>query len=267
MRICAIGDLLLDVVVRLDSGIALDTDTYGRSRIGAGGQAANVAAWTAKLGGKARFLGKRALDPVGRLLTAELEGRGVEVVGPEADSGTGVVVAIATPDGRRTMLTDRGIAPELAPEELRREWLDDCDVLHVPGYSLARAPLRDAALAAARTVQRVTVDASSTAALGELGPTRFRGLLEELQPEVVFATDEEAVFVGPVESATLVIKRGARGCVVRQRGGEAAYPAIPAAAADSTGAGDAFAAGYLLGGPRLALQAAARCVAKLGAMP
>jgi len=66
---------------------------------------------------------------------------------------------------------------------------------------------------------------------------------------------------------TFVVKRGARGCIVRSRSEEREYPAEPADVVDSTGAGDAFAAGFLLGGPELALQAAARCVAQMGAMP
>src|SRR6266550_3376842 len=100
--ICALGDLLLDVIVRLEGPIAEDTDTYGRTRVGAGGQAANVAAWVAALGGRARFIGKRAGDPAGLLIAKELRQQGVEVVGPKVDSGTGTVVSIATPDGRRT---------------------------------------------------------------------------------------------------------------------------------------------------------------------
>ena len=99
--ICALGDLLLDVVVRLDGPIAPDTDTYGRTRVGAGGQAANVAAWVAALGGRARCVGKRVRDPAGRVLVQELARLGVEVAGPETESRTGTVVSIATPDGKR----------------------------------------------------------------------------------------------------------------------------------------------------------------------
>ena len=112
--ICTLGDLLLDVVVRLDGPIAEDTDTYGRTRVGPGGQAANVAAWTAALGGRARFIGKRADDPAGVMLADELRRRGVELAGPVQEAGTGTVVSVATPDGKRTMLTDRGIAPGFA---------------------------------------------------------------------------------------------------------------------------------------------------------
>ena len=76
----------------------------------------------------------------------ELHGRGVELAGPEVETGTGTVVSIATPDGARTMLSDRGVSTELAPEELDAAWLDGCEWLHVPGYSLVRSPLRETAL-------------------------------------------------------------------------------------------------------------------------
>jgi sugar/nucleoside kinase (ribokinase family) len=82
--LCTLGDLLLDVIVRLDGPIAEDTDTYGRTRVGPGGQAANVAAWTAALGRPTRFIGKRARDPAGRFLADELRRRGVDVAGPRS---------------------------------------------------------------------------------------------------------------------------------------------------------------------------------------
>ena len=131
--ICTLGDLLLDVIVRLDGPIAEDTDTYGRTRVGAGGQAANVAAWAVALGSRSRFLGKRAADPAGRILALELQERGVELAGPEVEAGTGRVVSVATPEGARTMLSDRGVSTDFAPDELDDGWLDDCEWLHVPG--------------------------------------------------------------------------------------------------------------------------------------
>jgi sugar/nucleoside kinase (ribokinase family) len=261
--ICTLGDLLLDVVVRLDGPIAGDTDTYGRSRVAPGGQAANVAAWVAALGGSARFIGKRADDPAGAVLAEALGRRGVELAGPVEESGTGTVVSVATPDGRRTMLTDRGIAPELAPEELDPDWLAGCEWLHVAGYSLVRAPIRDAAFAAAALAPRVSVDLSSTAAIEAAGVGPFREVLERLGPQVVFANADEAALVGDLDVETLVVKKGAGGIVVGGR----EYPARPADVLDTTGAGDALAAGFLLGGPELGLDAAARCVATMGAFP
>jgi ribokinase len=265
--ICTLGDLLLDVVVRLDGPIAADTDTYGRTRVGPGGQAANVAAWVAALGGRARFLGKRAADPAGRILAEELRALGVELAGPEVEAGTGTVVSVATPDGARTMLSDRGVSTKLAPRELDHAWLAGCEWLHVPGYSLVRSPLRETALAAAAIAPRVSVDLSSTAAVEEVGVERFRETLTALGPLVAFANEAEAELVGNLDVETLVVKRGARGCLVASRGERLELPAVEADVVDSTGAGDAFAAGFLLGGPELALDAAARCVAKMGATP
>jgi ribokinase len=265
--ICTLGDLLLDVIVRLEGPIAQDTDTYGATRVGAGGQAANVAAWVAALGGTARFVGKRARDPAGRLVGDELEARGVELAGPFVDSGTGTVVSVATPDGKRTMLSDRGVATGFASEELDPAWLEGCERLHLPAYSLVAPPIRDAALAAAALAPRISVDLSSTAALELVGVERFRALLAELTPDVVFANEAEAELVGPLEVETVVIKRGAHGCVVKTAGEEHEYPARPAEVVDTTGAGDAFAAGFLLAGAELGLEAAARCVAQMGAMP
>ncbi len=137
--ICTLGDLLLDVVVRLDGPIEGDTDTYGRTRVGPGGQAANVAAWVAELGGEARFIGKRAADPAGRMLADELERRGIEVKGPEVESGTGTVVSLAGPDGTRTMLSDRGVSPDFAPEEFESSWVAGCVL--APSARLHAAPL------------------------------------------------------------------------------------------------------------------------------
>ena len=265
--ICTLGDLLLDVVVRLESPIAEDTDTYGRTRVGAGGQAANVAAWAAALQGRARFVGKRARDAAGRLLADELRGYGVEVVGPEVESGTGTVVSVATPDGARTMLSDRGVSTDFRPEELEPSWLEGCEWLHVPGYSLVAPALRETALAAAALSPRVSVDLSSTAAIEAAGVGPFRAAVAAARPEVVFANEAEAALVGDVEAHTLVVKRGARGCLVRGPDRNVELAALAADVVDSTGAGDAFAAGFLVGGPELALDAAARSVSKMGAMP
>lgn len=253
--------------MRLNGPIATDTDTYGQVRVGAGGQAANVAAWVAALGGRARFIGAYARDAAGRIAVEELERRGVEVVGPELPNGTGTVVSLATPDGHRSMLSDRGISPTFSPGQLDVDWLMDCDTLHVPGYSLVVEPLSATTLKAAKAAPRVSLDLSSTAAMTSFSVERFSELAGRLSPGVIFATEPEAELAGPLNAETVVIKRGPAGCVVRHGEGEQAYPAHPVEVVDSTGAGDAFAAGFLLGGPELGLEAAARCVSKPGAMP
>jgi ribokinase len=267
MLVCAIGDLLLDVVVRLEGPIAPDTDTFGRTLVGPGGQAANVAAWVTALGARGRALAKRAGDPAGRVVAAELRARGVEVVGPEADAGTGTVVSIATPDGARTMLSDRGVSRELETAELDPGWIEDADWLYVSGYSLVATPLAETATAAARIAAHVALDVASTAAVGAVGAEVFGARARALAPELIFTTAAEEAVTGPLEARTVVVKRGGDGAVVRSGGREHAYDAHPADVVDTTGAGDAFAAGYLVGGPELALDAAARCVGRMGAMP
>ena len=162
------------------------------------------------------------------------------------------------------MATDRGVSPELTADELDPSWLEGCTHLHLPGYSLLRAPIDEASLLAASLVPRVSVDLSSWSAIRDFGPERFRERLEALRPALVFANeDEERIVGGPLEGCEWVLKRGSLGARI----GDVDLPAVPAQVLDTTGAGDALAAGYLVGGPELALAAAARCVAKLGSMP
>ncbi len=268
MRLCALGDLLLDVVVRTSGSSGPDAEGVAETRVGAGGQAANVAAWAAELGAEARFVGKRGSDAAGELAGNELRGRGVELLGPVEEGRNGVVVSLVAPDdGNRTMLTDRGVAPFLRAEELDVRWFGGCDRLHLSGYSLLRRPIEEAAAKAAGAVQaqggRVSVDLASAAGIAEFGPDKLLRRLALLGPDLVFANEGELAAIGGEVPGTLVLKRGAGGFSVDG----ADYPALPAEVVDTTGAGDALAAGYLVDGPELAAQAAARCVTRLGAMP
>ena len=271
--ICTLGDLLLDVVVRLEQPLVRGADTAAVTRAAAGGQAANVAAWAVALGARARFVGKRAADPAGRLVTDELVARGVEVLGPEVEARNGVVVSLVDADGERTMASDRGVAPLLSPLELEMAWFRGCAWLHIAGYSLLARPIDEAAAKAAGAVRaqggRISVDLSSWRSIVEYGGDRLRRRLEILEPDVVLANERERdALGGELPAATWVVKLGRDGCVVGRNGGEERFPAVePVEVVDTTGAGDAFAAGFLVGGPELALAAAARCVAGMGAMP
>ena len=264
MLVCTLGDLLLDVIVRLDSPLAPGDDATVQTALSPGGQAANVAAWAAALGASARLVTKSGNDESGGLVRRGLRGRGVEVCGPRGDR-TGVVVSLVEPGGDRTMASDRGASPELRADELDEEWFR-CDALHLSGYSLMREPIADAATAAAASARAhgatVSVDLSSSAHIRELRAT-MRERLEHAAPDVVFGNEREWEALGRFEAPTVVVKRGRRGITVN--GGD--YEALPADAIDTTGAGDALAAGFLIGGPQLALETAARCVGRIGAMP
>jgi sugar/nucleoside kinase (ribokinase family) len=270
--LCTLGDLLLDVIVRLEQPLEPGTDAAAETRTGAGGQAANVAAWAAALGAEARFIGKRGDDPAAALASGELAQRGVGVFGPVALGRSGVVVSVLSEDGDRAMASDRGVAPLLSANELEPAWFEGCSHLHLSGYSLMASPIDEAARRAAELVRAgggaVSIDVASWRVIRSFGPERLQGLVEELAPELVFANESERDEIGAqATAATWVLKRGAAGCAIEHGGERTEFPAVPTEVVDTTGAGDAFAAGYLVGGVELALETAARCVSSLGAMP
>jgi sugar/nucleoside kinase (ribokinase family) len=291
--ICVVGDAHLDVVVRMSGPLSEETDTPAATCVGVGGQGANVAAWVTALGGRSRLIAARGTDLGAEIVSAELARRGVELVGPIVPGNTGVVVSLSTGGRQRSMLTDRGVGAALAASEVRPDWLDGCEWLHLSGYALAREPMRTAAIAvtqaAIRRSVRLAVDLSSTAMIESYGVASFRDLIVSIAPDVVFGNEAEAALLGGAhgdglhgdglldhglpdhglpdhglpDHGELIVKLGAEGVRVAGR----KFPAMPTVPVDSTGAGDAFAAGYLLGGVELGLAAAARAVAKMGAMP
>jgi ribokinase len=270
MKVVTLGDALLDVIVRPLEPLAPGADALAETRLTPGGQAANVAAWAVALGAEATCVSKRGDDSAGRLVAAELASRGVELVGPVGER-SGVVVSFVAADGERTMASDRGAATTLGPDDLDPGWFA-CDALHISGYALLASPIDAAALSAAELARandaKISVDLSAWTRIREHGPSRFREQLERLGPDVIFANEPEWEIVGAAYglARTAVVKRGARGARVL---GEiqAELPAAADGAIDATGAGDALAAGFIVGGPELAAAAAARCVEQLGAMP
>ena len=260
--ICAIGDLILDVIVMPAAPLRADADTPSSIRFCAGGQAANVAAWATALGATSRLICARGGDVPSELAAAELASRGVEVRGPVLDGRGGVVVSIGDADGRRTMASDRGVATELSPADIDPAWVRSCDVLHVSGYCLLREPMAEAVIEAARLAPRVTVDLASAHDIELIGAERFSARLRALAPELAFATELERAAIADFDTEW-VIKLGARGA----RFPEGEYAPATVNVVDATGAGDALAAGYLVGGPTAAIEAAARCVSQIGAMP
>ncbi len=276
--ICVLGDAHLDVVVRIrgpmsqealtQEALTQETDTPAATSVSVGGQAANVAAWVVALGVPSRLIAARGTDVGAELVLAELARRGVEVVGPVVQGRTGVVVSLSDGGDRRSMLTDRGVGAQLTRAEVRPDWLTGCDWLHVSSYAFAREPVRGAALAVVSAARagsaRVSVDLASTAMIETYGVAAFGALIASVRPDVVFGTDAEvALLDGLLEADRVVVKLGAGG--VRAHGKH--FPALPTVPVDATGAGDAFAAGYLVGGVELGLVAAGRAVAQMGAMP
>ena len=141
-------------------------------------------------------------DPAGRLLAEELAARGVELAGPEVESGTGTVVSVATPNGARTMLSDRGVSTTFAPDGARPD---------LARRAASGSTFRATASCARRSARRrsplpssgvrISVDLSSTAAVEEVGVEPFRQTVESLAPDVVFANEAEAELLGSLDRA------------------------------------------------------------------
>jgi sugar/nucleoside kinase (ribokinase family) len=271
MRIVTIGDVMLDVIVDAATQLAADDDTNASIRLGPGGQAANVAAWSVELGAEATVIGPRGGSAAAALVADQLASAGVAYVGIDA-ADVGTVVSIVA-GGTRTMASDAGSFQWLG-ELLALRVPDDAARLHVSGYPLLRAddptPLHTICAAARSRGVRISIDLASAAMIDAFGPAAFAATVAEIAPDVVFANDDEWRLVSPhwACAATVVVKDGARDVtVIGVEGGETRHGVKQVEAVDATGAGDALAAGFLVGGIELGIAAAARCVARRGAQP
>jgi ribokinase len=270
--VACLGDVMLDVIVEPDRALVHDDDIPARITLAAGGQAANVATWVAALGGRARVFGPRPDTEPGQLVESVLRRRGVELCG--ATTGrTGAVLSVVQ-GGSRTMASDPGDTSWLDAVQFG-EWLEGAAWLFVSGYALMRAsdPHRvvDTAAAARAHGTRIAVDLSSAAMLARFGARRFFDLCSALRPAVVFGNDAEWSAghgsFGAGGTTVLVLKHGMEGAsfVIDGIADDRRPPDGPVV--DATGAGDALAAGFLVGGVDLAMASAARCVAHRGAQP
>ena len=254
--LCVIGDLVEDVVVWLPTALSYGTDTPSKIVRTRGGSASNVAVFAAAANGKdvkfcSRLIAQVGDDLLGEQLVDSLKASRVEPCVVRSGR-TGSIIVIVSPDGERTMLTDRATATELknAPEN----WHEGVSILHVPAYSLFSEPLGAAtrkciAIAHEKNIS-VSIDASSTSLIKTFGVAKFRDLVTELNPKIFFCNTDEAEVLNlaaqPLELDIVVVKAGAAPTTLVYRGKSSDIAVTPVGEIiDSTGAGDAFAAGFL----------------------
>ncbi|MBI5090479.1 MAG: carboxylesterase family protein [Actinobacteria bacterium] len=250
-----IGDLVEDIAVRLRTTVNVASDTTSTIVRRRGGSAANTAVAVARLGHRARFIGQVGDDPVGTMLTSVLADEGVELV-VHRGGRTGTIVVLVDAFGERTMLTDRGACTSLSSPSV--EWLDRLAMLHVPLYSLVGEPLASTTRtviewAHDRGVQ-VSIDASSAAEIVSRGVDQTLRDFESLRPDVLLCNELETATLGgaaalaAVGARALVVKQGAApAIVIDPSAGSVEVPVPPfEGVVDTTGAGDAFAAGFLV---------------------
>jgi sugar/nucleoside kinase (ribokinase family) len=247
----AVGDLVEDVIVWPDAPTRYATDNPSVIHRSRGGSAANVAVF-ASASVPARFIGCVGDDPAADVLTADLAGHGVDVR-VQRRGRTGTIVVLIDRKGERTMYPDRAAAAQLT--DVPVSWLESAVMLHAPSYCFAAEPGATAALAlirhAAQAGVPVSLDASSTGMIEEYGLARYLDLVESLRPALFFANAHEAELLDvtrPQFAKTMtIVKNGAESTTVTPPSGVPRTVPVPPAppARDSTGAGDAFAAGFL----------------------
>jgi sugar/nucleoside kinase (ribokinase family) len=247
-----VGDLVEDIVVWSECELRPATDNPSHITRTRGGSAANVAALAASAGAPARFIGRVGDDAAGAQLVDTLAACGVDVR-VQREGHTGTVVVLVDSTGERTMFPDRAAAAELA--EVPEAWLESLGILHATSYSFGAEPAASATLAlmqAARVAEvTLSLDASSTGLLEDLGLDRYIGLVEALRPAIFFANASEAALLDldrpPFSTMLTVVKDGSAPTTVRSPGGTRSIVPVAGvdAVRDATGAGDAFAAGFL----------------------
>ena len=227
-----------------------------------GGSCANAVSTAAHLGAVSTFCGLVGTDPLGqtyeRRLTEVLGGHHLVRRGEEP---TGKCLSlISTVDAERTMLTDLGVSMQLSPKEVPLDAIARAKWLHVTGYLFTGDTMAEAAIAALdKALQvgtRISVDLGDPFVI-----QHFRervDLVIERYADLVFMNEDEARMLsdGTALEAlhkldrhveTVVLKLGRRGSLVQHQGQLFPVEACVVQAVDTTGAGDAYAGGYLFG--------------------
>lgn len=291
--ILCIGDAMIDVIVKMKSDINLNSDTLSDISMHGGGAAANTATWLAHLGVATSFAGRVGADIAGANFHSELERFGVKHENPPIEGAkTGTVVVLVDKVGNRTMFPDSGANSGLNASDL--PVLDRFQGVFLSGYSLFNPVSTRGVLEIVKTIKKLGIpiffDVASVGTMSAFGRERAISLIDGFSG--IFMNEDEARFISNVSenqelaaifeslsdlAPLLVIKRGAKGAVAKVSGEEPIEKvAIEIEVLDTTGAGDAFAAGFLASwlksgdlGAALssAIDVASRCVGTIGARP
>ncbi len=275
--ILVVGDVVDDIGVRPLGTINAASDTESEIRMTPGGSAANVAAWLGHLGSYARFVGKAGADGVVRHVDA-LTAYGVDArITADPVLPTATIVLTLDDAADRTMYVDRAANTTLRAADLPVDIWNEIEWLHLTGYSFFDAGVRPVVVELMAEARRrqigISIDPSSLGFLEVAGRDEF--LEWVVDADLLFPNDDEQAFLdlnGLRLEGDVVVTLGPGGATF----GEHSVPAAPAEVIDTTGAGDAFCAGFLSvwtkqRDPATALaagaQAAAQCVAVRGARP
>jgi adenosine kinase len=311
--VLGIGNAIVDVIARADDdflakhrmrkgGMALIDeaqaaaiyDAMGPAVEISGGSAANTIVGVASFGGRAAFVGKVKDDEFGRTFAHDIRAAGVVFETPPASEGpaTARCYVMVTPDGERTMNTFLGAAQDLHPRDIDPDAVAGARITYLEGYLWdpphAKAAFRKAAEIAHGAGSQVALTLSDAFCVDRYRP-EFLELIRGGTADIVFANEREltslyetadfdaAVAALRNDARLAVVTRSEKGCIVVTRAGVETVPAQPIERlVDATGAGDLFAAGFLVGlsrgadhcsSARLGALAAAEVISHIGARP
>jgi adenosine kinase len=256
-------------------------DAMGPSIEVSGGSAANTIVGVASLGGRGAFVGKVKDDELGRIFAHDIRAAGVAFDTPPASSGpaTARCYVLVTPDGERTMNTFLGAAQDLHPRDIDSDSVAAAEITYLEGYLWDPPHAKEAFLKAATIAhgagRRVALTLSDAFCVDRYR-AEFLDLIRKGTVDIVFANERElhslyqtadfdtAVNAMRTDAKLAVVTRSEKGCLVITREQNDAVRAEPVdKIVDATGAGDLFAAGFLVG---LARGAENRNCARLGAI-
>jgi sugar/nucleoside kinase (ribokinase family) len=289
-KVLCIGDVMLDVVVALQAPINYGEDTPSKITTHSGGAAGNVASWIAHTGTEASIVARVGNDSAGAAITSEFEDLGVDHSSLKKTSdATGVVVVLVDKNAERTMFPETGANSGLVLADMPS--LVGFDAAYVSGYALLNPRSRAGVLEMIAAIKSAGLtlfyDTVTVGAMKEVD----RDLIYSWLPlmDYVLPNEEEALYLADsadIDDAlskllelcpAVIVKRGSAGAVAQVRGGARInIDAVKITVADTTGAGDSFAAGFIAtqisGGDLSAsvtagVTLAAKCVANIGARP
>jgi sugar/nucleoside kinase (ribokinase family) len=279
--VTAIGNAIVDVLAQAEDSLlemhdlrkggmslidAADAERLygimGPGKEASGGSAANTVAGIAMLGGRAAYIGKVAADQLGHVFTHDIRAVGVTYDTAPLVEGlsTARCLIFVTPDAQRTMHTFLGATTQLGPEDLNMAYITSSRVVYLEGYlwdqPRAKAAMRNAAIAAHEAGAKVSLTLSDAFCVA-----RFRDEFLELvedHVDILFANESEILAlcqVGSFDEAlphvrrhceVVALTRSEKGSVIVSGAETHVIAAVPGVTVvDTTGAGDAYAAGFL----------------------
>jgi sugar/nucleoside kinase (ribokinase family) len=256
-RICIIGDINVDVITLLSGPLQKNTDTTSVNAITLGGSTCNVAVWLTHLGVNVDLVGAIGDDVLGTWVITQLQAFGVSDANIRSlsESRTGTCVILVDETGARSMMPDFGANLVQSVDQGIEKLIQESDIVVMSAYTFLRNESRKFALDVIECVEkstaRMVIDAASSSPIEIAGADKVRKYLS--RADLVLANEDEfaALENGALENWTsefknLILKRGPRGALWIKRGQEvASVKAEDIKVVDTTGAGDAFAAGLL----------------------